>query len=521
VEILLLSSLANIYTARKENVLAKEEARKASLLEKELADYSGNYGLITTIEMADLQVGHGDPEFALSTLIPIGELLKNVQNNFISLSYFRVLGDTYLRSKKLNEATAAYHSAIQIAESTLYSLKNDSRRLQWMKATDESYRGMVRVLLEEKKDGEALQFWEEYKGSILARESRFRDSEEDAAINKAKTQWQLSQRSVSPSDQTRLVYAIFADGLQIWILSGKSVQSKWIKINQVDLVREVHEFVEKCAASGSDLAEIQAQGRKLFSVFLEPVILQLAESRPVIVELDRSANALPMEALMSPDGWYFGGRYSIVYSPGMLMEKIIRAPQVIGLGESLLLVDASRTDSGGYLPGDELERKTISQVFPNSKIMDADHTNWAQLAGGLSQSHVFHFIGHGRPDGTGAYLVLNKKESLKAKDFSPELLQDSRLAVLSACSTGVGGENGLLDTDNLVHSFLSGGVPSVIASRWNVDSENTAKLMSSFYRHLEKRETVAQSISEARKEILSTQKHPYYWASFNLSGRVN
>ena len=117
--------------------------------------------------------------------------------------------------------------------------------------------------------------------------------------------------------------------------------------------------------------------------------------------------------------------------------------------------------------------------------------------------------------------MLNKAESLRAKNFSPELLRGARLAVLSACSTGVGGENGLLDTGNLVHSFLAGGVPSVIASRWNVDSDNTAKLMSSFYLHLEKRETVAQSIYEARREMLTAQKHPYYWASFNLSGRAN
>jgi CHAT domain-containing protein len=204
-----------------------------------------------------------------------------------------------------------------------------------------------------------------------------------------------------------------------------------------------------------------------------------------------------------------------------MMEKNIRVPEPIRLQESLLLVDASRTDSGSYLPGDELERKTIVEVFPNSKIMDSDHASWTQVASVLSESHVFHFMGHGKPDGTGAYLVLNKTSSLKATDFSPELLKSSRLAVLSACSTGIGRADGLLDTGNLVHSFLSAGVPSVIASRWNVDSENTARLMSSFYRHLGKNETVAQSISEARKEILTIRQHPYYWASFNLSGRAN
>jgi CHAT domain-containing protein len=117
--------------------------------------------------------------------------------------------------------------------------------------------------------------------------------------------------------------------------------------------------------------------------------------------------------------------------------------------------------------------------------------------------------------------MLNGNLSLKARYFSPEILKRSRLAVLSACSTGVGRENGLLDTDNLVHSFLSAGVPSVIASHWNVDSASTGKLMSSFYEHLAKGESVAGSIHNARNEMLTNQSHPYYWAGFTLAGRAN
>ncbi len=47
----------------------------------------------------------------------------------------------------------------------------------------------------------------------------------------------------------------------------------------------------------------------------------LPESQAVIVELDRSAYNLSMEALTSPAGWYFGEKYPVVYSPGTRMEK--------------------------------------------------------------------------------------------------------------------------------------------------------------------------------------------------------
>ena len=139
----------------------------------------------------------------------------------------------------------------------------------------------------------------------------------------------------------------------------------------------------------------------------------------------------------------------------------------------------------------------------------------------LLGSAGFHFMGHGIRDGAGSDLMLNDNLSLNARYFSPEILKRSRLAVLSACSTGVGKENGLLDTENLVHSFLSAGVPSVIASHWNVDSASTGRLMSSFYVNLAKGESVVHAIHDARNEMLTTQSHPYFWAGFNLAGRAN
>ncbi len=520
-EMQLHERLANIFHALNETTLENEEIRKAELLKKDTPESSENFSLVTRIDAADFRLDHGDAEFALATLKPVGELLKAAQDNFISLSYFQVLGAAHLRLKQLSDAESAYHSAIQLADKTLDLLHDGNRRSQWMKAADESYRGLVRVLLEKRKDADALYFWEKYKGSALVQGPALKQSREIAPLHRTPPQWRIDDKLVGVPEQTRLVYAIFDDGVQIWAVNTNGIQSRWVDVKQEDVVQIVREFVEKCATASSNLAAIQIQGGKLFSLFLQPVVPQMTESQTIVVELDRATYELPLEALLSPDGWYFGARYSVVYSPGILMERELREPETIGRQEPLFLVNAGRTENGRYLPGEELERTTIAQVFPNSKVIDSEHISRSQVTGGMSQSHIFHFIGHGRSDDEGGYLVLGKAESLRAKDISPELLRGERLAVLSACSTGVSGEDGLLDTGNLVHSFLAGGVPSVIASRWNVDSENTAKLMSTFYRHLERRETVAKSISEARREMLKIQKHPYYWAGFNLSGRAN
>jgi CHAT domain-containing protein len=127
-------------------------------------------------------------------------------------------------------------------------------------------------------------------------------------------------------------------------------------------------------------------------------------------------------------------------------------------------------------------------------------------------------ISHGVRNGTGTALVYGK-DRLTAKDFPPGLLHRLDLAVLIACSSGVGGDNGPLESDNLVRPFLSAGVPFVIASRWDVDSRASARLMEQFHQHLGSGEGVVSALSLARKQLRREKPHPYYWAAFDLDGR--
>jgi len=95
------------------------------------------------------------------------------------------------------------------------------------------------------------------------------------------------------------------------------------------------------------------------------------------------------------------------------------------------------------------------------------------------------------------------------------------MVVLAACSSGRSSKEGLLDNENLVHSFLVAGVPRVVASHWDVDSGSTSELMVSFYRHVMADRTVAEAMLDARRDVLEKTPHPSYWAGFSVTGRVN
>ena len=186
---------------------------------------------------------------------------------------------------------------------SLANLKGGPERLAWLRAADDSYRGLVRVLLEQKKPEEALERWEWYQGRPMLQGLNVVSH---AQSGKAPTNSQKkgSNTGTPASAGARLVYASFKDGLQVWVSSSKGVGGTWVDWKQKDFERTVREFAEHCADPDSSLHDIQEQGAWLYAKLLEPVITNLPESEAVTVELDRLVYNLPMEALRSPSGWY-------------------------------------------------------------------------------------------------------------------------------------------------------------------------------------------------------------------------
>jgi CHAT domain-containing protein len=109
---------------------------------------------------------------------------------------------------------------------------------------------------------------------------------------------------------------------------------------------------------------------------------------------------------------------------------------------------------------------------------------------------------------------------LTAGDLAPARVQRCKLVVLSACSTQIGLGSGLADPESLVRTLIAGGVPLVIASRWDVNSQATASFMNNFYSSLLQGNSgySALELAAARARSNKDSEHPYYWAAFSAFG---
>jgi CHAT domain-containing protein len=119
-----------------------------------------------------------------------------------------------------------------------------------------------------------------------------------------------------------------------------------------------------------------------------------------------------------------------------------------------------------------------------------------------------------------------------------------RLAVLSACETGLPGLDTIDEVVSLPIGMLQAGVAGVVASLWPVDDRSTMMLMVRFYdlwreQQLEPSEALRQAQQwirdtpdeekaayyQGRKFILDEEEipeckpsHPSYWSAFTYTG---
>ena len=505
-------NLANVLMSLHDDAGAETFARKADLIFDE-PDPPVNFKLSARIRLAECQLKLGRAETALATLESARELVRQVHNELTLIDFYRVRAKVLLQLGRLPDAELEYQKGIEKAEGSLSRLKHLDERTEWAAKTEELYRGLTRIWLEQNKAVKAWKLWEWAK--TRAYDGRVSPS------SGMSTSWDSLEKHIlklrEPTGPgVRVTYAVFPDRVHVWTAGRGEVVSRWIAINEPILDQQIDEFRKQCASDSSRLPDLQKQGRELFHLLIQPVMAELSTTEYVAFEMDQQLWKLPLDALISPDGRYLAEKYVTRYSPGIEVEEMLRIPGPIQGKNSLLQVEA--------IPGFGPELSVISSKF-NAKVLDGVDATPGQVLSASKESDILFFFVHAVRSGRGSKLLLTEA-SMNASDFSSASLHRLKLVVLAACSSGSTGAHGLLDIHSLVHAFLAGRVPSVIASQWDVNDDSTVHLMQSTFRNMLATNSTAWALNHAEREFLRLHaqdqyRHPYYWAGFMVVGRDN
>lgn len=121
---------------------------------------------------------------------------------------------------------------------------------------------------------------------------------------------------------------------------------------------------------------------------------------------------------------------------------------------------------------------------PESRWLIGEAASLEQVKADYPGFNVLHFSTHGlaipgKP--LESFLLLANRERLTLREVLEMDLEQARLAVLSACETGIPCTRLLDEVISLPSGFLQAGVPGVIGSLWSVGDASTMMLMARFY----------------------------------------
>lgn len=105
--------------------------------------------------------------------------------------------------------------------------------------------------------------------------------------------------------------------------------------------------------------------------------------------------------------------------------------------------------------------------------------------------------------------------------------QNTELVVLSACESGLGDISSGQGLQGIRRAFTGAGAHSVITSLFEVPDAETRDLMRGFYQTFATTKKRVSALNSAQRQQISQRRqeydaaHPFYWASFVISGGVD
>jgi CHAT domain-containing protein len=319
----------------------------------------------------------------------------------------------------------------------------------------------------------------------------------------------LARRLESPV----VIYWIHEYGSYVWVVRPDgSVHAASIPLSAGRLRAAIREAVDvppelQLTRSSSGVVKAAVGSREVYRELyealwqpIEPWLPSVPGARVAVIP-HGPLLALPFGALSDRSGTYLVERFSLHYAASgtVLLEALDRMARPADATRALLVADpapvpSSGTDAGqAPLPGARVEVESIARMLAGSAdVLVGRQATETAVRAALPGARVVHFATHALVDDAdplGSHLVLGAGANSGAQDHDGRLTAsevagmtlESELVVLAACRSA----RGPISSDGiagLTRAFQSAGVPTVLATLWDVSDRTTARVVNRFYR---------------------------------------
>jgi CHAT domain-containing protein/cytochrome c-type biogenesis protein CcmH/NrfG len=352
----------------------------------------------------------------------------------------------------------------------------------------------------------------------------------------------LSQiRENMPPEVQILQFRVLENKVLIWLISKEKSLPFSSVIGSDELEEKVKNYLELIRANKPENKEaIAALSREFYSLLIEPALPFLDKSKQICLIPNKSLFRLPFSSFISPDEKYFLEEFTFFYSPSASVfiqctknAKIkaeIKEEKLLSVGNPAF--DRRQFPDLEDLPESKTEALEIRKNYNKSEaLIDREATKNSFLSL-YKNFEIIHFAGHYivEPDSPLLSKLIMAKNGENTNDgfltnmeLRDKNLPQTKLVVLSACQTGVEGAYNSEGLSGISRTFLASGVPLVVASAWQVESEATSTLMKKFHYYRQKKSfSTSQALRQSQLDMLKSAdgrfQSIYFWAAFSVSG---
>ena len=325
-------------------------------------------------------------------------------------------------------------------------------------------------------------------------------------------------QSLIPPEEDLIEYYYRDKDMYAFVLSNGKLRV--VSLDSEGLTEEIQNFRELIESRSTRFIDTS---KKLYKRLFQPLEKYLSKHSIIIVP-HGALHYLPMNALHDGNG-YLIDRYSIRMMPSASAMKYLRERNTEKSGPVLIFGNPDLGDRRYDLENAQQEALEIANIRRQSRVFIRKEATEQALFMYCNSYRYIHFATHSQfnPEVPLQSALLLAPDShyngLLTVDKLYSLTMNADLVTLSACETGLSKISNGDDLVGLTQGFLYAGCSSIVASLWKVDDLATAYLMTRFYKGLDKANK-REALRSAQLETRIKYPHPYYWASFQLTGNA-
>lgn len=227
---------------------------------------------------------------------------------------------------------------------------------------------------------------------------------------------------------------------------------------------------------------------------------------------------VPFAAFKGHDGRRLIDRFSVAVTPS-IQTLMLNAGRT-SAGEGALVVGEPAVPGAIPIPAAAVEAQQVAARCEKTTVLSGETATLEAVIEQMNGKRLLHFATHGEfdpGDSEKAQGALHVTGGLLTARRLASTSLDAELAVLSACNSA----QGRVTADGLIglsRAFMLAGVPSVIATLWEIRDGPSRMLMEHFYARLAEGDDKARALRAAMRRVKELYPWPVFWAGFILIG---